>query len=127
MRAELLTADHAQAFLTVVVDELMGDPARIPATIKRKQLFADMMLLFHLHITGRGNSTVDIARAAHVELLVAKNMLAPLVDLDLIRWEYRGNEARHGSGRVRHYSFTQRVVERTFEVDRTIDATAQRM
>ena len=86
-------------FEVVVVEELMGDANRVPATIRRKQLFADMMLLFHMHITGKGKSSVDIAKAAHVDLAVVKQMLTPLVELGLVRWEYRGNHAsRHGSG-----------------------------
>jgi hypothetical protein len=125
--AKLLTAEHAQTFLSVVVDELMGDPTRIPATIKRKQLFADMMLLFHLHVTGKGMSSVDIGRAAHVELLVVKSMLTPLVDLDLIQWEYRRNHAtRNGSGRVRHYAFSDRLVEQTLEIAERLDAVDRR-
>ena len=119
LRAELLTAEHTEAFLLVVVEELMGDANRVPATIRRKQLFADMMLLFHMHITGKGKSSVDIAKAAHVDLAVVKQMLTPLVELGLLRWEYRGNHAsRHGSGRVRHYAFTDSVVEKTLALAR---------
>jgi hypothetical protein len=50
-------------------------------------------------------------------------MLTPLVDLGLITWEYQRNHAtRNGSGRVRHYSFSERLVERTLEMAERLDA-----